>query len=210
MSGSAAAADDHAAQANDIDAAEAGREAVVRSIGPKLHRLRQQAGLSLQQLARRADVSSAAIHKLEKGDMIPTVTTLLKLAAALDRPIGYFVDGDGEPVPVAHLVRGADRSPLPSLPGTTRAGLTGPPDRFTLQGSIVEIEPGAVLDVRARLAEDLLLVLAGAVEVAVGGERYALEHDDSLHVPGGHQLRCHNSGPEIAVLTWVSAGDSGS
>ncbi|MBP2367829.1 helix-turn-helix domain-containing protein [Pseudonocardia parietis] len=210
MSGSATDADDHPATANDPGTGEADREAIVRSIGPKLYRLRQQGGLSLQQLARRADVSSAAIHKLEKGDMIPTVTTLLKLAAALDRPIGYFVDGDGDPVPVAHLVRGADRPPLPSLPGTTRAGLTGPPDRFALQGAVVEIAPGAALEVRARLAEDLLLVLAGTVEVTIAGEWYALDHDDSLHVPGGHRVHCHNPGPAVAVLTWVSTGDSGS
>lgn len=210
MSGSAAAADDHAAPAQDTDAAGAGHEDIVRSIGPKLHRLRRQAGLSLQQLARRADVSSAAIHKLEKGDMIPTVTTLLKLSAALDRPIGYFVDGDGDPTPVAHLVRGADRPPLPSLPGTARGRLTGPPERFALQGSVVEVEPGAVLDVRSRLGEDLLLVLAGTVEVSVGGERYELGHEDSLHAPGGHPLRCHNPGPAAAVLTWVSTGDAGS
>lgn len=215
MSGPAAAANEHATTADesdtgpDADTGEAGREAIVRSIGPKLHRLRQQGGLSLQQLARRADVSSAAIHKLEKGDMIPTVTTLLKLAAALDRPIGYFVDGDGDPRPVAHLVRGADRPPLPSLPGTARAGLTGPADRFALRGSVVEIDPGAVVEVRARLAEDLLLVLDGTVEVAVGGERYTLDRTDALHVPGGPQIHCHNPGPAAAALTWVSTGDPG-
>lgn len=213
MSGPAASANEHTTTTNEsdtgIDTGEAGREAIVRSIGPKLHQLRQQGGLSLQQLARRADVSSAAIHKLEKGDMIPTVTTLLKLAAALDRPIGYFVDGDGDPLPVAHLVRGADRPPLPSLPGTARTGLTGPPDRFALRGSVVEIDPGAALDVRARLAEDLLLVLDGTVEVTVGGERYTLDRTDALHVPGGPQIHCHNPGPAAAALTWVSTGDSG-
>ncbi|MDQ1489108.1 MAG: Helix-turn-helix domain, partial [Actinomycetota bacterium] len=38
---------------------------IVSSIGPKLRDLRLQRGLSLQQLAERADVSAAAIHKIE-------------------------------------------------------------------------------------------------------------------------------------------------
>src|SRR4051794_31555351 len=80
-----------------------GWAAVVDAIGPKVRDLRQQAGLSLQQLARRADVSAASVHKVERGDMVPTITTLLKLADALERPIGHFVD-DRVPEPVASLV----------------------------------------------------------------------------------------------------------
>ena len=44
-------------------------------------------GLSLQQLGERSDVSAAAIHKIEQGGMVPTITTLLKLASALGRPV---------------------------------------------------------------------------------------------------------------------------
>ncbi|MGH9003030.1 MAG: helix-turn-helix domain-containing protein, partial [Acidimicrobiia bacterium] len=50
---------------------------IVTSIGPKLRELRLQRGLSLQQLADRADVSAAAIHKIERSGMVPTITTLL-------------------------------------------------------------------------------------------------------------------------------------
>ena len=56
---------------------------IVSSIGPKLRDLRLQRGLSLQQVAERADVSAAAIHKIEKSGMVPTITTLLKLAGAV-------------------------------------------------------------------------------------------------------------------------------
>src|SRR5436305_11536422 len=65
---------------------------IVSGIGPRLRELRLQHSLSLQQLAERAGVSAAAIHKIERSGMVPTITTLLKLAEAFDRPIGYFVD----------------------------------------------------------------------------------------------------------------------
>ncbi len=67
-------------------------EPIVGAIGPKVRDLRQQHGLSLQQLAQRSGVSAAAIHKVERGDMVPTITTLLKLSAALGTPIGHFVE----------------------------------------------------------------------------------------------------------------------
>ena len=65
-------------------------EGIVSSIGPKLKKLRQEQRLSLQQLASKAEVSAAAIHKIERNDMVPTITTLLKIATALDHPVTYL------------------------------------------------------------------------------------------------------------------------
>src|SRR6476659_9555557 len=77
-------------------------DGIVSSIGPKLKRLRQDQRLSLQQLAVKAEVSAAAIHKIERNDMVPTITTLLKVATALGRSVSYFVqEADGQPEPVA-------------------------------------------------------------------------------------------------------------
>src|SRR5680860_92613 len=77
-------------------------DGIVSSIWPKMKELRQEQRLSLQQLAVKAEVSAAAIHKIERSDMVPTITTLLKIAAALDRPVNYFVElDDSPPEPVA-------------------------------------------------------------------------------------------------------------
>ena len=59
---------------------------IVSMIGPKIAGLRKAQGLSLQQLATASDVSAAAIHKIERSGMVPTITTLLKLAGALGVP----------------------------------------------------------------------------------------------------------------------------
>ena len=69
-------------------------ERIVGSIGLKVFSLRKRMGLSLQQLGERSDVSAAAIHKIEQGGMVPTITTLLKIAGALGRPVSYFVEED--------------------------------------------------------------------------------------------------------------------
>ena len=76
-------------------------DGIVSSIGPKVKKLRQEQRLSLQQLAIKAEVSAAAIHKIERNDMVPTITTLLKIATALDRAVTYFVEDEGYHEPVA-------------------------------------------------------------------------------------------------------------
>ena len=111
----------------------------------KLKHLRQEQRLSLQQLAARAEVSAAAIHKIERNDMVPTITTLLKIATALERPVSYFVESD----------EGLRRNPSPSLrpserpavftphAGLTLAGVSGPYAPFRSAAAVATVEAGA-------------------------------------------------------------------
>ena len=73
---------------------------VITAIGPKIRQLRKQKDFSLQQLAERSGVSAATIHKIERNGMVPTVTTLMKIAGALNRSVAYFVEEQEEAKPV--------------------------------------------------------------------------------------------------------------
>src|ERR1044072_8393397 len=117
---------------------------IVSSIGPKLRDLRLQRGLSLQQLAERADGSAAAIHKIEKSGMVPTITALLRLAAALNRSLSSFADEETEQNGPAVLVRADERRIVyTSHLGIDLAGISGPYGRFFLAGAVATLEPGA-------------------------------------------------------------------
>ena len=101
-------------------------DGIVSSIGPKVKKLRQEQRLSLQQLAIKAEVSAAAIHKIERNDMVPTITTLLKIATALDRPVTYFVEDEGQPDPVAFTPAGDRPAVFTPHEGLTLEGVSGP------------------------------------------------------------------------------------
>ena len=116
---------------------------VVSGIGPKVKALRKQNGYSLQSLAERADVSAATIHKIEQADMVPTITTLLKIAAALDRPVSYFVEDDDEDLPTV-LTKAESRRPIyTSHAGIDLAGITGPYGEFLVAAAVATVIPGA-------------------------------------------------------------------
>ena len=61
------------------------------SFGVVLRRLRKAAGLTQEQLALEADLQRTYVSILELGQQQPTLTTILKLAAALDRSAGEIV-----------------------------------------------------------------------------------------------------------------------
>jgi transcriptional regulator with XRE-family HTH domain len=186
-------------------------EPIVDAIGPKVREVRQQLGLSLQQLAARSEVSAAAIHKVERGDMVPTITTLLKLSAALNQPIGHFVDGSAPPVPVAVHVRAGKRPApppqwAPDARGVEVAGLAAPtgPLRAGAVLAVVEAGGGSGEPRPSRAGEEVLLVLEGVLQVEVAGERYLLDSGDALHFPTDRPHSWSNPGTTPARAVWFT------
>ncbi|MHA6782433.1 helix-turn-helix domain-containing protein [Pseudonocardia saturnea] len=183
-------------------------EPIVGAIGPKVRDLRQQLGLSLQQLAQRSAVSAAAIHKVERGDMVPTITTLLKLAGALERPIGHFVEGSDVAPVAAHVPAGARPAVRAEIEGVRLDGISGPPERFRAAGAVATIAAGAGGTARPRPGEELVLVLEGALDFVVAGERYTLRDGDSLHYPTDRPHSWSSSGPGPTRAIWMSLPDA--
>ena len=180
---------------------------IVSSIGPKLRDLRLQRGLSLQQLAERSDVSAAAIHKIEKSGMVPTITTLLKLAGALNRSISYFVDEETEQNGPAYLTQADDRRIVyTSHLGIDLAGISGPYGRFFLAGAVATVEPGASSGANAmeHPGEELVFLLEGALEFDVDGETFRLSSGDSLHFRTDRPHRWKNPGKRPARAVWMA------
>ncbi len=186
---------------------EAELEEVVNSIGPKLRELRDMNGLSLQQLSDRSDVSPAAIHKVEQGNMVPTITTLLKLAAALDRPVSYFVDEEeATPSYVVYTPAKERRKVFTSHEGIDLSGISGPYGQYFVASAIAEVEPGASSG-EAPLrhpGEELIYMLAGTLEVEVGDQVIRLTSGDSVHFRTDREHRWRNPTKRTAKAVWMA------
>lgn len=66
-----------------------GREAAI--FGARLQELRKKRGLSTQALADVADMSPTYVSNMETGLKVPSLTTLVRLAAALRCKVGDLV-----------------------------------------------------------------------------------------------------------------------
>jgi len=163
-------------------------ERIVGSIGLKVFSHRKRMGLSLQQLGERSDVSAAAIHKIEQGGMVPTITTLLKLASALGRPVSYFVEEDVGQDDVAVLT---------------------PPDenrRFLLAGAQACVDAGASSGRKPMQhpGEELVHVTSGVLEFTVTGQKYTVGPGSTLHFQGDQPHTWRNPGTGEAHAVWMA------
>ena len=179
---------------------------IIAGIGVKIRLLRQAEGLSLQQLADRSGVSAASIHKIERNAMVPTITTLMKLATALDRSVAYLVDEEVDTSSAAVLIRAKERSPLfGSRQGVKMENIAGPFGRYALAGAVVTIDPGADSG-KAPLAvagEELIYLLSGELEFDVD-KTFLLRQGDSLHLRTDCPHRWRNAGTKPAKAVWLS------
>src|SRR3954452_17693616 len=101
-------------------------DATVEIVARNVHTARAAAGLSLDALAARAEVSKGALVALEGARGNPNLTTLVRLADALGRPVSSLMeDVRDEPVVV---VDADEVAPLWTGPagGTARLLLTNP------------------------------------------------------------------------------------
>ena len=186
-------------------------DGIVSSIGPKLKQLRQEQRLSLQQLAVKADVSAAAIHKIERNDMVPTITTLLKIATALDRPVSYFIDNDdAPPEPVAFTRAGNRPAVFTPHAGLHLAGVSGPYTPFRSAAAVATLDPGANSGSKDLVhpGEELVFVTDGSITFDIAGTRYKVGRRDALHFIGEQPHHWANEAKTPARALWIALRDS--
>jgi transcriptional regulator with XRE-family HTH domain len=189
------------------DGAAGDLERIVGSIGLKVFSLRKRMGLSLQQLGERSDVSAAAIHKIEQGGMVPTITTLLKIAGALGRPVSYFVEEDVGRDDVAVLTPpDEDRPVFTSHKGITLNSISGPYGRFLLAGARATVAPGANSGRKPMQhpGEELVHVIEGQLEFTVTGQLYQVGIGSTLHFRGDQPHTWRNPGTIEAHAVWMA------
>ena len=77
-------------------------------IGGKVKELRNAAGMSIKDLALKADVSTGLISQIERNLVVPSVTVLYRIAMSLGASVGYFF-GEGPAVRNDPVVRQSER-----------------------------------------------------------------------------------------------------
>ncbi len=182
-------------------------ERIVSSIGLKVFSHRKRMGLSLQQLGERSDVSAAAIHKIEQGGMVPTITTLLKIASALGRPVSYFVEEDVGPDDVAVFTPADEKRPVyTSHEGIELDSVSGPYGRFLLAGARATVVPGATSGRKPMQhpGEELVHVISGVLDFTVTGQPYHVMPGSTLHFRGDQPHTWRNPGRTETHAVWMA------
>lgn len=163
---------------SDVGGAAGDVDAFVRAVAGNIRGLRQQAGLTLAELATAAGLGKSTLAQLESGRANPSVETLWAIAAALAVPFARLVE---EERPALRVTRGAEAPAIRSddTPGWAGRLLSNADRRGTFEVYSMEFTAGTARRAEAHQAgvvEHLVVVegrlrtgpASGPVELAPG------------------------------------------
>lgn len=191
----------HLMQSADGDTQRKDTGATVDGIGTRLHRLREQQGLTLTEAAHKASVSPSFLSAIERNLAKPSVATFQKLSKLYNTNIvSFFAGHEG----ARRLVRPRDRKVLQPQPGIRIEQLAF--GQTAMETQLWHIAPGASSGGSYHHeGEEFLFVLKGTLEIWLDElERYLIGQGDSLYFESTHAHRWKNPGDKETILLWVN------
>ncbi len=179
-------------------------------VGLRLRILREERGVSMRALARRSGLSANALSMIERGITSPSVTTLNKLATALEVPITAFFRLD-PPRNKVVFRKAKERVRAPFLHGVWES-LGGEAFIGRIEAYALTLERGANSGRSGMLhtGHELVLCLSGKLEYEVDNALYLLEAGDSLIFAArlAHGWRNASDQPVEAVIVLAGFEES--
>lgn len=179
-------------------------------IGDRVRTLRAERGLTLDGLARLADVSRAMLSRVERGESSPTAQLLVKICGGLGTSLSALFAAAEAPAS-GPLSRRADQ-PTWRDPesGYVRRNVSPPGGGSAVEVVEVEFPAGGSISFENRRvagADQHVWVLDGVLELEVGGEAFRLEAGDCLVMRFGVPVAFRNpSARRVRYAVIVSHG----
>jgi len=186
-----------------------GKEAESVDVGQRLRMLREERNVSMRALARRSGLSANALSMIERGLTSPSVSTLNKLAGALQVPITSFFRTDAVREKIV-MRKASERTRVPFLRGMIE-GLGGETFTGRVEAFLLTLENGGSSGPSTMLhsGSELVFCLRGRLEYEVDNKRYELEPGDSLLFTSQMNHRWRNPGPGVVnAIIVISSFDS--
>jgi quercetin dioxygenase-like cupin family protein len=154
-------------------------------IGAKLRALRLKKKMGLVELGRHSGLSPALLSKIERGRLVPTLPTLMRIALVFSVGLEHFFT---EPArkPTLAVVRRKERQRFPEKQGERTPAyffesLDFPALERSMNAYYVEFEGAERSRQHAHPGAEFLYVIDGQVTVTVGDVPHTLGPGDSMY-----------------------------
>lgn len=181
-------------------------EAISVDVGLRLRELRESRRISMRELARRSGLSANALSMIERNLTSPSVSTLNKLAMALEVPIMAFFRMEAERKEIVFR-KATQRDRVPFMRGLWE-GLGGESFTGKMEAFLLTLESGGSSGPHGMLhtGHEFVYCLRGNIEYEVAGELYLLEPGDSLIFASQLMHRWRNAGKTVCNAIIVISG----
>lgn len=181
------------------------------NIGEKIRTMRLKKSMGLVELGKHTGLSAALLSKIERGKLVTTLPTLLRIAMVFGVGLEYFFTDERKRHVVA-IVRKNERKRFPERPGLADPAyffesLDFKAQERKLNAYFAEFEPVAAEKLRPHQhpGVEFIFVTEGRLGIRIGGEEYELDEQDAMYFDSSvvHNYRRLSKKPCKAVLVTV-------
>ncbi len=181
-------------------------------VGPKIRELRRRKSMGLVQLGQHTGLSSAMLSKIERGQLFPTLPTLLRIALVFGVGLDHFFVEVEKRTTMA-IVRKGDRLRLPDDPDLKQPSyyfesLDFPVTDRKMEAYLADFPPGAPRSQPHKHAgAELVFVVKGELSVTTEDESADLAEGDALYFDSSEMHSYAQTGPTatVAIVVVTSA-----
>jgi transcriptional regulator with XRE-family HTH domain len=154
-------------------------------IAENIKKARLERQLSVEQLAKRAGLTKGYVSKIENSDKAPPLSTLTKIASALNIDLGSLLSANSEKaenIPLC-IIRADERKDGPAKADVSGYQL----ERLAYRKLGRNMEPFIITPsfdadhVLSYEGEEFMYILEGTFELVHDSKRYVLEKGDALY-----------------------------
>ncbi len=172
------------------------------SLGQKIGRLRQERGLTLQEVSEGSGLTPSFLSRLERDKVNISVANLRKLAQFFSVQMTHFFEGEDNQQ-VGQVVRPSDRVRL-SLDDAPVQVFSLLPPNSELEARLLEAQPGSGQQGFANRGSQMVLVMHGTLHYNLGDESYELRSGDTLFYRDDVAYNWVSVGPQPTNILTIS------
>ncbi|MCI9023691.1 MAG: cupin domain-containing protein [Dorea sp.] len=177
-------------------------EYVNEHIGRKIKDLRNRVGLTQQELADRTELTKGFISQLERGQVSPSVVTLLDLIECLGTTASdFFKETEEEHVVFSEegFFEKVDEA------GNSIQWIVPTAQKYQMEPLLVVLKPYQSLEEdKPHDGEEFGYLISGKLKLYLGDKVYQVKSGESFYYPAKRRHRIENSGSKPAKFIWVS------
>jgi len=155
-------------------------------LGPRIREIRQQKGLTLNELSKKTGLTASYISQIERNIIEPSLSSIRKLSIALEVPIYTFLTDQTK----EHTLITADKRKKLDLPSSSIIYEFLTPmasDRETqpkMELIYYQLEPKSWSseDYIVHAADECIFIIEGQIEIYLGEEKYLVSKGDSIYI----------------------------
>ncbi len=158
----------------------------VEEIGVRVRTLREDKGLSLEEMSKLTGFDVEFLTKIEKNEVQPQLGTIMKMSKALDSAFGRLVSGVGEKI--YSITRKDERKII-----SRSTAQKGEKQAYTykslapevkgrhMEALVVQLEENPEQEVSVHDGEEFIFVMEGTVALKIGADNFELKPGDSVY-----------------------------